>query len=88
MNVKQLKDFRARLKHAKKLCAVSGFDWKILVSFVDAGLRDQCANVQFYYEMPNDVYVWYIKPFRTPAEREAMWDNSIKSIDARIAKTK
>ena len=87
MNIQELKEFRAKLKHAKKLCAVSGFDWKILVSFVDAGLRDQCAGVSFNC-MPIDVWYWYVHPSCTPAEREAMWNNSISAIDARIAKEK
>ena len=88
MNVKQLKDFRKRLKHAKKLCAFYKFSHIVLLPFISAGLRNQCADMAYVYTMPNDVYTWYVDSIRTPAERKAMWDNSIAAVDARIAKTK
>lgn len=88
MNVKELKDFRAKLKRAKKRCARRDFDANILSIFIRAGLRYKCADTATRHIMPNDVYVWYMHPTRAPAEREAMWDNSIAAVDEQIAKTK
>ena len=87
MNVKQLKDFRARLVYAKKLCAFYKFNAIILGPFINAKLHHKGANKEFR-TMPDDFWNWYIHPTRTPAEREAMWDNSITAIDKRISKTK
>ena len=88
MNIKQLKDFREKLKHAKKLCARRDFDANILINFIRAELRYKCADTETFHVMPDDVYVWYINQSRTPAERKAMWDNSIQAVDARIANAK
>lgn len=88
MNVKQLKDFRAKLEYAKKLCALVEFNSIITRPFQRAELRNQCAGVLFDRIMPNDVFVWYTHPTRTPKEREAMWDNSIAAVGVRIAKGK
>ena len=88
MNIKQLKDFRAKLKYAKKLCAFVEFNSIITRPFQRAELRNQCAGVLFDRIMPNDVFVWYTHPNRTAIEREAMWDNSIAAVDARIKKGK
>ena len=88
MNLQELKDFRAKLEYAKKLCSLNGFNRYVTRPFVDAGLVAQCANVSCNGVMPDDAWLWYIHPNRTTVERKAMWDNSIKSIDVRIAKTK
>ena len=87
MNVKQLKDFCAKLKCAKELCAEVKFNAEILCSYWQAELSYQCADAVKCH-MPNDVYEWYTHPTRTPAEREAMWNNSIAAVDAQIAKGK
>ena len=88
MNIQELKDFRARLKYAKKLCALNGFNNRILKAFINAGLEHKCMIMRGDVIMPEDVYKWYIDPARTPIERAAMWNNSIAAIDARIAKSK
>ena len=87
MNIKQLKDFRAKLEHAKKLCELNGFGLRILDEFISAGLSYQCADA-FRCYLPKDVWIWYINPFRAPSERKAMWDNSIAAVNMRIAKGK
>ena len=87
MNIKQLKDFRAKLAHAKALCSWQGYNRNITLPFKDAGLPYQCADA-FKCYIPDDVYLWYVHPNRTPAERKTMWNNSIIAIDARIAKSK
>ena len=87
MNVKELKDFRAKLKYAKFLCALDCYNAHIIFAFIETGLMYECANA-FNCGVPPDVYNWYTHPTRTPAEREAMWNNSIAAIDARIAKSK
>ena len=88
MNVKELKDFRAKLERAKELCKLNKFNCFVLRPSVDAGLVAQCAGVSHNNVMPDDVWLWYIRPNRTSAEREAMWDNSIAAVDSRIAKAK
>ena len=88
MNVEKLKEFRAKLIHAKDLCSLRGFDDRIVIKFLEAGLTNLCDNTGSGKMMPDDVYVWYVNPCRAPAERAAMWDNSIAAVDARIAKAK
>ena len=88
MNVKKLKDFRAKLKRAKKMCARQKYNKNIIFAFGDAGLVGQCAGVLFNPVMPDYACSWYVHSTRTPTEREAMWDNSIRAIDERIAKAK
>ena len=88
MNVKQLKEFRTKLKYAKKWCAKLGYNKIITLPFIDAELRGQCANTKWHHTMPNNVYIWYVDENRTPTERKAMWDNSIAAVDVRIAKGK
>ena len=87
MNVTELKEFRAKLVTAKKLCAFYKFNAIILGPFIDAGLHRKYADKKFC-AMPEDVWDWYIHPTRTATEREAMWDNSIAAVDARIKKAK
>ena len=88
MNIQELKDFRAKLEHAKALCSWQGYNRNILMAFVDAGLQHKCMIMHQDGIMPNDVYVWYVNLSRTPIEREAMWDNSIAAVGVRIAKGK
>ena len=88
MNIKQLKNFRAKLKYAKKLCASYQYNKYIVFVFSYAGLISQCADTESHRIMPNNVFEWYIDPARTPADRKAMWDNSIAAVDERIAKAK
>ena len=87
MNLQELKDFRSKLKYAKFLCALHGYNTYITFAFSDAGLIGQCADA-FVCFIPPDVYNWYLDPTRTLTERKAMFDNSIAAIDVRIAKTK
>ena len=87
MNVKKLKNFRKRLKYAKKLCALNKFNAIIIGPFINAKLHHKYANKEFC-TMPDEFWNWYINPTRTVTERKAMWDNSIAAVDARIAKGK